>query len=132
MNLYRREYLRNRAMRALDLGKLRAWSNLAIVKAVTIAICAIIVCYGAFLFFGHSPFFQGADLEVQRRQVAAGKLTVATGDGAVCYRTLFDNHSSQIIRIEKGPCRESGIAQPENSRDADGPLGSIRKALSKR
>jgi len=119
-------------MRALGLVKSGAWSNFAIAKAVAIAICAIIVCYGAFLFFGHSPFFQGATLEAQRQQAARGKLTVTTGDGAVCYRTIFDNHSSQIISIEKGPCHESGTAQTEDFRDPDGPLGSIRKALSKR
>jgi hypothetical protein len=119
-------------MRTPDLVTLRAWSNLGLVKAIAIAVCAIIVCYGAFLFFGHSPFFQGASLEAQRQQAAPGKLTVASGDGAVCYRTIFDNHSSQIIRIEKGPCRESVAAQPENFHEGDGALGSIRKALSKR
>jgi hypothetical protein len=119
-------------MRALDFVKLRALPNFAIAKVATIAVCAVIVCYGAFLFFGHSPFFHGATMEAQRQQSLQGKLTVAAGDGAVCYRTLFDNRSSQIISIEKGPCRGSGMARTEDFHDPDGPLGSIRKALSGR
>jgi hypothetical protein len=116
-------------MRVLDLVKLRSWSNFVIAKAVTIGICGVIICYSAFLFFGHFPFFHGVSLETQREQALQGKLTVVTEDGATCYRTLFDNHSSQIVSIEKGPCRDSGTSQIEAFRDPDGPLGSIRKAL---
>jgi hypothetical protein len=117
-------------MRALDLVTLRTSRNFAIAKTVTIGICTVIVGYGGFLFFAHSPIFHGATIEAQRQQTLQGKMTVMSGDGAICYRTLFDNHTSQIVRIEKGPCRELGTHQVENFPDSDGPLGSIRKALN--
>jgi hypothetical protein len=119
-------------MRALDLVKLKAPPKFAVAKAVTIGICGLIVCYGAFLFCGHFLFFHGANLETQRQQALQGKMTVVTEDGATCYRTLFDNHSSQIVSIEKGPCRNPETSQMEAFRDPDGPLGSIRKALNGR
>jgi hypothetical protein len=104
-------------------------SKLAIAKGVTITICALIVAYGGFLFFFHSTSFSGGGMDRQR-QALEGKLTIASEDGTICYRTRFDNQSSHILSAEKGACREPSTAQAP--RDADGPLGSIRKALNGR
>ena len=106
-----------------------ALSKFAVAKAVTITICTLIVVYGGFLFYFHRTSFPGGNID-RPRQTLEGKLTIATEGGTVCYRTVFDNQSSHIVRAEKGDCRETPI--PENSRDTDGPLGSIRKALNGR
>jgi len=111
------------------LLKLGASRDFAIAKAATVTICTLIVGYGAFLFIFNSAFFHAAGTDAAARQASQGKLTVVTGDGTICYRTLFDNRSSNIVRVERGACREPSAEGP-NSRDADGPLGSIRKALN--
>jgi hypothetical protein len=107
------------------------WSrHFSVVKAATTAICALIVAYGAFLFFARSAPLSGVTLQTQSTQPVRGKLTVVTGDSAICYRTYFDNKSSHIVSVEKGWCNEMGAPTARDLSDQDGPLGSIRKALN--
>ena len=110
--------------------KLRLSYDFAVAKIATVAICAVIVGYSAFLFFVNSASFRGASSEAQGRTPLQGKLTVVAADGTVCHRTVFDNQSSHIVSVETGSCREPTVSEAPLARDPDGPLGSIRKALN--
>ena len=101
-----------------------------VARAAVIAICMLIIGSGAFLLIGRSlaQRTSEAQVQVQRRQAAEGRLLIVTDEGATCQQLSFDNNTGQIVNVHKGTCREAGW--PQAALEADSPLGSIRKALN--